>query len=165
MRMAWNFVSSRRLQTGHRYGVWVTSAGVTSTEDLARWIRTKGWTDVTLLPRGTLATGQMVKEMHALWGGGDGTVLPVSDRHLGYGPLYLAESPSDDPGDVPNRAPGERPPHGPEVDEAMRRATAPKSQARWKVPVMVAGALGFLLLVNARKPDYFEGGVTEEDEA
>jgi len=148
--MAWNFVSSRRLQTGQRYGVWLTSTGVTSTDDVSRWLRSKRWSGVTLLPRGTLATGQMVKEMHAIWGGSDGTVLPVSDPQLGYGPLYLAESSTDDPGDVPNRAPGERPPPGPEVEEAMRKANSMTMANRWKGPALAAAAFGLLMLMNSK---------------
>jgi hypothetical protein len=163
--MSWNFVISRRLQTGQRYGVWLTSTGVTGTDDLVRWLRARRWTDVTLLPRGTLATGQMVKEMHAIWGGVDGTVLPVSDRQLGYGPLYLAESSTDDPGDVPSRAPGERPPPPPEVEEAMRQANAAPSPSRWKVPALMAAALGLVLLVGSKdEPAPQDADEDEDDE-
>jgi hypothetical protein len=165
--MAWNFVNSRRLQTGQRYGLWLTSTGVTSTDDLARWLRSRRWSDVTLLPRGTLATGQMVKEMHAIWAGSDGTVLPVSDPLLGYGPLYLAESSNDDPGDVPSRAPGERPPPDPDVEEAMRRANTVTKPNRWKGPALVAAAgLGFVLFMGSRSEptkDEDDGGEDEED--
>src|SRR5271169_6636955 len=143
--MGWNFVSSRRLQTGHRYGVWLTSRGVTSTDDLSRWLRNVRWSGVTLLPHGTLPTGQMVKELHGVWSGSDGAVLPASDRLVGYGALYLAESPVDDPGDVPSRAPGERPPPDPEVEEAMRRANSATKPSRWKAPVLVVAGLGLFV--------------------
>jgi hypothetical protein len=159
--MAWNFVSSRRLQTGHRYGVWLTSRGVTSTDEVARWLRNVRWSDVTLLPRGTLPSGQMIKELHGIWAGEDGAVLPTADRLLGYGPLYLAGSPTDDPGDVPNRAPGERPPPGPEVEEAMRRANSATKPSPWKGPVLVAAGLGLLILIHGKRP---QGAAMQDDD-
>jgi hypothetical protein len=150
--MSWNFVSSRRLQAGHRYGVWVTTTGVTSSDEIARWLRSKRWTDVTLLQRATLPTGQMVKELHAIWDGADGAVLPTSDSHVGYGPLYISDSRLSDPGDVPSRAPGERPPPPPELLEQMRQAQNVTVPNKWKMPaLLVAGAGLFLLLRN--KPD------------
>jgi hypothetical protein len=161
--MAWNFVSSRRLQTGQRYGVWLTSTGVTSTDDVSRWLRSKCWSGATLLPRGTLASGQMVKEMHAIWDGSDGAVLPVADPLLGYGPLYLAESSHEDPGDVPSRAPGERPPPDVDVEEAMRRASTVLKPSRWKGPALVAAGLGFVLLMNSRS-DLARDEDDDEDE-
>jgi len=166
--MAWNFVNSRRLQTGNRYGLWLTSTGVTSSDDVSRWLRSKRWSDVTLLPRGTLATGQMVKEMHAIWGGSDGAVLPASDPLLGYGALYLAESSNDDPGDVPSRAPGERPPPDPGVEEAMRRANTVTKPSRWKgAPLVAAAGIGFVLLMSSRSrsdANDDDGGDGSEDE-
>jgi len=161
--MPWNFVSSRRLQTGHRYGVWVTSRGVTSTDEITRWLRSMRWSDVTVLPRGTLATGQMVKEAHAIWGGSDGAVLPSSDRLVGYGPLYLAESPNDDPGDVPSRAPGERPPIDREMQDAMLRSRK-RPENLWSVPVLAAVGIGLLLLMGGSGGDDSEEDSPDDGE-
>jgi len=155
--MAWNFVSSRLLQKGNLYGVWVTTTGVTSTDEVVRWLQTRKWQSMTVLPRGTLPTGQMVKEMRGVWMGADGTVLPASDTLLGYGPLFVTDSPTGDPGEVPSRAPGERPPITPEVTDAMRRAQQAAKPGRWKVPVLVLGALGVAAYLGLQGPEDDDG--------
>lgn len=162
--MAWNFVSSRLLQKGNLYGVWVTTTGVTSTDEVVRWLQTRKWQSMTVLPRGTLPTGQMVKEMRGVWMGADGTVLPASDTLLGYGPLFVTDSPTGDPGEVPSRAPGERPPIAPEVTDAMRRAQQAAKPGRWKTPVLVLGALGVAAYLGLRSSEDSDEGPEKKAE-
>jgi len=134
------------------YGVWLTTMGVSSTDDITRWLGSRRWSRITLFARGTHPSGQMVKEMHAVWVGADGTVLPSSDAHLQYGPLYISESRTSDPGDVPSRAPGEKPPPSPEVEQTMRDAVAaqrpPAKKASWLFPVVLAGGALALSLAH-----------------
>lgn len=135
---SWHYVSSRKLQTGQQYGVWSTTTGVTSTDQLVQWLAAKGWHVMTVWARDTLPTGQLVKEMHAVWMGRDGTELPASDARTKYGALYISDSSTEDPGAVPQLAPGERPPPSAEVLAAMN---PPKpGPGRWKLPAMVAAA-------------------------
>ena len=132
------------------YGVWLTTTGVSSTDDITRWLGSRRWSNISLFARGTLPTGQMIKEMHAVWSGADGTTLPGSDAHLQYGPLYISDSRVSDPGDVPPRAPGEKPPPSPEVEQSLRAAVAaqrpPAKKASWVLPaVLVGGAIALSL--------------------
>jgi hypothetical protein len=165
--MSWNFVNSRVLQKGNLYGVWLTTTGVTSSDEIKRHLESRKWDRMSILPHGTLPTGQMVKEMRGMWMGADGTILPASDALLGYGPLFISDTVAADPGEVPSRAPGEKPPAAPEISAATREAARATAPSPWKIPAMIAVGLGLLAIINKESQDQLgprPPGQGEDDE-
>lgn len=149
--MAWQFVSSRKLQPGQLYGVWLTTAADTSTDELVSWLASKGWDVSTIWARRTEPKGQQIKEVHAVWTAQDGTVLPSSDPRVQYGALYISDlgAAGGEAAAVPERAPGEAPPLSPDVLARLQRS--PPRSGRWQLPaVLAAAALAMVTVISGR---------------
>jgi hypothetical protein len=149
--VAWHFVSSRKLQPGQLYGVWLTTTGDTSTDELVTWLANKGWNVTTIWARRAEPKGQQIKEVHAVWTGQDGTVLPSDDPRVQYGALYISDlgATGGEAAAVPERAPGEGPPLSPEVLARLQRP--PPRTGRWQLPaVLAAAALAMVTVISGR---------------